>query len=82
MRPRVADGHTTAMNTKDLVRVRHLAVTGAARALREAAGLSLADVAEPIGVDRSTVWRWERGLRRPHGEPARRYLELLTELSR
>lgn len=32
---------------------------------REALGLSRAQLAEEIGVDQATVWRWETGERRP-----------------
>lgn len=28
---------------------------------RERLGMLLADVAEAVGVDRSTIWRWETG---------------------
>jgi hypothetical protein len=33
-------------------------------------------------VNRITIYRWENGQRRPHGEAALRYLTLLEELSR
>ena len=69
------------MTGKDLVRVRRLAKTGAARALREEAELSLAELARDVKVDKSTVHRWEQGLRRPRGEAARRYLAALDELA-
>ena len=37
-------------------------MTGATlRKLRKAAGLSVAELAEEIGVDEYTVWRWEAG---------------------
>jgi DNA-binding transcriptional regulator YiaG len=69
-------------DAKELARVRHLAETGAARAIREAADVSLAEAAAPVRVDRSTISKWERGLRRPRGEAAIRYLRLLEELAR
>lgn len=44
------------------------------------AGLSLTDVADRLGVSRSTVSRWERGLRVPRSMNRDRYLTLLAEL--
>jgi transcriptional regulator with XRE-family HTH domain len=64
----------------DLVIVRGLARTGAAREIRTGAGLSLADVGGAIGVAAATVQRWENGLRRPYGEAALRYGALLGAL--
>lgn len=63
-----------------LSRVRALARSGAARSIRVGAGLSLAEVAGPVGVSPSTVHRWETGERSPHGEAALRWGELLTQL--
>ncbi len=50
------------------------------RALRIEAGLSLSDVADRLGVTRSAVSRWERGLRSPRADNRVRYSELLAEL--
>jgi transcriptional regulator with XRE-family HTH domain len=69
------------MSAKDLVRARRLASTGAARAIREEAGLSLAEVATAAGLHKATVYRYEHGLRRPRGEAALRYLAVLEELA-
>lgn len=63
-----------------LSRARSVARTGEARRIREAAQLSLAEVAAAIGVDTSTVHRWETGDRRPRGDAAVRFIELLDEL--
>jgi DNA-binding transcriptional regulator YiaG len=71
------------MDSKDLVtltRVRALARTGRARRIRLKAGASLAEVAIPIGVSKSTVLRWEVGERRPRGEPALKYADVLDAL--
>jgi len=70
------------MEIKDLVRVRKLAETGAARAIRESNGLSLKEMGAVADVDKSTIHRWEKGSRRPRGEAASRYLAVLDELSR
>jgi DNA-binding transcriptional regulator YiaG len=65
-----------------LTRMRRLADSGAARAIRESAGLSLSEASRGAGVNRITIHRWETGQRRPHGDAALRYLDLLEELSR
>ncbi|MET9876541.1 helix-turn-helix transcriptional regulator [Actinacidiphila glaucinigra] len=61
--------------------VRAAVSSGEARRLREAAHLSIGEVARACGVDQSTVWRWERGTRQPRGEHALRYADLIETLS-
>ena len=53
---------------------------GLARAIREGAGVTQAELAAELGVHPFTIYRWERGTRRP--SPARReaYISLLEEL--
>ncbi|MGI5436194.1 helix-turn-helix domain-containing protein [Streptomyces shenzhenensis] len=63
-----------------LARVRVAVVTGEAQRLREAACLSISEIAASCGVDQSTVWRWEHGARRPRGDQALRYGELIDSL--
>jgi DNA-binding transcriptional regulator YiaG len=70
------------MDALRLTRLRRLVESGAARAIRESAGLSYSEAGSGAKVDRITIYRWEHGQRRPHGEAALRYLELLEELSR
>jgi transcriptional regulator with XRE-family HTH domain len=70
------------MTTMSLVRVRKMAANGTARTIREAAGLSLSEMAREVEVDRSTIYRWECGQRRPRGQAATRYLAFLEELSK
>jgi DNA-binding transcriptional regulator YiaG len=70
------------MDPIKLTRLRRLVTSGAARAIRESAGLSLTEAGAGAKVNRVTIHRWERGQRRPHGEPALRYLALLEELSK
>jgi DNA-binding transcriptional regulator YiaG len=65
-----------------LAKVRALAASGEARRIRERALLSCADIAGSCGVDQASVWRWEEGTRRPHGDAAIRYGELLESLDR
>ncbi|MFE7791284.1 helix-turn-helix domain-containing protein [Streptomyces sp. NPDC057460] len=63
-----------------LARVRAAVNSGEARQLREAAHLSIGEVARACGVDQSTVWRWERGARKPRGNGALAYGELIDSL--
>ena len=55
--------------------------SGEARELRLRARLSLAELANEIGVNASTLLRWEGGRRQPSGVPAVRYARLLRELA-
>lgn len=54
-----------------------------ARAIREAAGVSQADVASALTppVTRAAVSRWESGARRPTGPHLQQYVDLLDELA-
>lgn len=63
-----------------LSRIRAAVNSGEARRLREAAHLSISEVARACGVDQSTVWRWERGTRIPRGRHALAYGELIDSL--
>ncbi|MGW0169526.1 helix-turn-helix domain-containing protein [Streptomyces sp. NPDC003343] len=63
-----------------LAEVRAAVSSGEARRLREAADLSISEIAHACGVDQSTVWRWERGVRKPRGRLALAYGELLDSL--
>ncbi len=72
----------TTKTLLQLAKVRELAANGEAKRLREeVARLSLSEVAELVGVAPVSVWRWERGVKRPHGRPALRYLRLLEQLA-
>lgn len=63
-----------------LVRARADAASGHARTVRLAAGLTQAEVASTVGVERATVALWEQGRRVPRGRPALKYAELLERL--
>ena len=66
---------------RDEVRMsRRMPAPALARAIRQAAGVSQARLAEELRVHRVTVARWEAGRRRPRGELALRYAALLDEL--
>jgi transcriptional regulator with XRE-family HTH domain len=69
-----------ALDTISLAQARSFTRSGAARAVRVAAGLSLREMAEPLGVAPSTVLRWERCERSPRGEKALAYKKLLDGL--
>lgn len=58
-----------------------LVADGEAKRLRVSAGLSLAEVAAACGVLPSTVWRWERGERRPRGRHGLAYARVLDRLT-
>ncbi len=61
--------------------VRHSA-EGTGRALREAYGLSIGEIASVVGVTKPTIWRWESGKHRPRGEAGARWGELIDDLER
>ncbi len=61
------------------VRARRL-THGQGRRLRLAADLSVAELAEVLHVDPGTLSRWERGLVRPRGEAASRWLQACEEI--
>ncbi|WP_084701037.1 helix-turn-helix domain-containing protein [Streptacidiphilus anmyonensis] len=63
-----------------LVEVRAALSSGEAQRLRAAAQLSISEVANECGVDQSTVWRWEKGIRKPRGIAAIRYGALIAAL--
>ena len=60
----------------ELTRIRESASQGETREARLAARLSLAEVAVVLEVSKTTLSRWERGLRRPTGAAALRYARL------
>jgi DNA-binding transcriptional regulator YiaG len=70
-----------ATDALQLVRVRAVVRTGAARRIREAAGLTRTEVARSIGTSHACISRWEHGNRVPQGAPAIRYLRLLERLA-
>jgi transcriptional regulator with XRE-family HTH domain len=51
------------------------------RRVRTAQGLSIAALAERLGVDTTTVWKWERGRHRPIARLRRRLDKLFGPLS-
>jgi DNA-binding transcriptional regulator YiaG len=59
---------------------RRLPAPAVARAIREAAGVTQAQVAAELGVGRVTVARWELGTRTPRGDLRLRYIAILDEL--
>jgi len=61
---------------------RRAGASGSARRIRQAAGLSQAEVAAVLGVAQTTVASWETGRRVPRGPAAVRYGRLLEELAR
>lgn len=71
------------MTNQDILRLsaaRTHAAKGTGRTIRKAADVSMAEVAEAVGVTEPTIWRWEEGISRPRGAAAIRWAELLGEL--
>lgn len=68
------------MSLKTLAGEKRLPPPAARRAIRLAAGLTLAEVGESLDVSRQSVWRWEKGLREPRGETRLAYARALREL--
>jgi len=66
---------------EDAVYARRLCDQGKARALRDAAGLSRADLARKVGCSESAVWAWEARDRAPRGRAASAYGALLRQLA-
>lgn len=52
------------------------------RALREAAGISAAELAQDLSVSRQAVAQWERGERTPRGAHLEAYVQALETLAR
>lgn len=63
-------------------RTRRLPPPAVRRALRERVGLTQADIASVLGVDRATVSRYETGKRTARGDLATAYRALLDRLAR
>ncbi len=61
--------------------VRRLARSGGARQIREAAGLSLPELAAELRVHPSTLWRWETGKTAPRASTALRWASVLSRLA-
>ena len=80
MRDLTVTANVPIVEVSKLVRSRQLPGPEYRRALRLEAGLSLSDMADRLGVTRSAVSRWERGLRNPRVDNRVRYSELLAEL--
>lgn len=59
-----------------------MAADGRATAIRQNAKLSLRDIGLAVGVDGSTVGKWERGTRVPRGDAAWRFADLLLRLEK
>jgi len=66
---------------RELIDARRQAQSGEGRRLREAAQLSLRELASQIGVDAATLDRWERGQTRPRHAAALKYQAALTLLA-
>lgn len=70
----------TADDLLALSRLRAMTRAGTAKAVRTAAGLTIAEMARAADVSERSVYRWERGQSVPHGGAAHRYADLLDRL--
>jgi transcriptional regulator with XRE-family HTH domain len=64
-----------------LIWARKAAASGMARAIREGAGLSLAELAAAAAISKTAVARYESRARRPSGAAGLRYARVLSELT-
>lgn len=65
-----------------IAHVRALASIGEARRIREAANVSLRELAQEVDVHASTLSRWEAGEHRPRRSEALRWEAALARLQR
>lgn len=83
MNVNIINGVSTLEDLTVLVRARHaLPEPAIRRAIRHAAGASLADVAAVVGVTRQAVSLWELGQRTPRGAALSSYVTTLRALQR
>ena len=69
------------MDTRELLAIakaRRFAATGEGKAIREAARISVREIADAAGTAPTTIWRWENGHRQPRGSAAGRWADVLT----
>lgn len=66
--------------TEEIRAARSLPSPEHARAIRRAAGVTQARMAEELGVTRATINRWESGMRRPRGKHVTAYAAVLAEI--
>lgn len=64
-----------------LVALRSLIASGSAKRTRVASGMSLKSVADAVGTNFTTVWRWENRKSKPSSDAAIRYLDLLRTIA-
>lgn len=70
------------MDVTQVARGRRAVVEGRLRRVREAAGLTQADIARAVGTTASAVSRWEAGRRRPRADAAERLGRILARIER
>jgi DNA-binding transcriptional regulator YiaG len=71
-----------AATLSSLAEARRAASNGRAKATRQAARISQAEIARAVGVSPACISRWESGTRLPKGEAAQRYAEIIRQLAR
>ena len=73
-------GMEDTIDISRLAKARNLVRSGAAKSIREGADLSLTEMADAVGVNVATVWRWEQHQMMPRADAALRYLRVLEVL--
>jgi DNA-binding transcriptional regulator YiaG len=76
----MADERTSLLD--EVRAARSLPAPETARLIRRAARISQSRLAKAVGVDRTTLARWEAGSTCPRGAQRIRYAELLADLER
>jgi len=71
----MTDDHTIL-----IAAARRHATSGSGKTIRETALLSRAEIAAVVGVDESTVWRWEQGQQVPRGKRAVKWAQVLERI--
>jgi DNA-binding transcriptional regulator YiaG len=72
--------HMDELNLVQVAQARAFIRSGGARAVRLSKGLSMREMASALGVQASTLLRWEQQLRVPRPAAAVAYKALLDEL--
>ncbi len=73
---------TVASEITAVARARRVLASGEGRRIREANLLSLEEIARAVGVDASTVFRWETQEHLPRTGHALRYARFLDQVDR
>ena len=71
---------TTALSLSEVVLARRILGSGVGQRVREAAGVSMGEMAREMQVDLTCYSRWEAGTRSPRPSSCAKYLTVLRDL--